>query len=98
MKKEKAESLNIQKMKFEIKNIADVMYILCLERLHSGLENQRVQNFFEVFESITYFILQIKVTSNNIIFLESNLRFAHPCIESKEHIRYIHRHYCQIPV
>ncbi|KAK2589294.1 hypothetical protein KPH14_007846 [Odynerus spinipes] len=47
LKKEKTESLHIQKMKFKTKNVADIMYILCLERLHSNLEKQRVQNYFE---------------------------------------------------
>ncbi|KAL2731363.1 rho-associated protein kinase let-502 [Vespula squamosa] len=47
LKKEKAESLYVQKVRLETKNIANIMYMLCLERLHSNLEKQKIQNDFQ---------------------------------------------------
>lgn len=54
------ESLHVQKVKLETKNIANIMYMLCLERLHSNLEKQKIQNYFQVFQPNAYLILQKK--------------------------------------
>lgn len=37
------------------------MYLLCLEKLRSNLEKQKIQNHFEVLRTDTYLILQAKI-------------------------------------
>lgn len=49
LRKEKTESLWKQKIKFKTKNVADIMYILCLERLRFNFEKQKIHNSFKVF-------------------------------------------------
>ncbi|XP_043487500.1 uncharacterized protein LOC122514630 [Polistes fuscatus] len=60
LKKEKTESLHAQKAKLETKNVANIMYLLCLEKLRSNLEKQKIQNHFEVHRTDTYLILLAK--------------------------------------
>ncbi|XP_047363668.1 uncharacterized protein C6orf163 homolog [Vespa velutina] len=65
LKKEKMESLYVQKVKLETKNIANVMYMLCLERLHSNLEKQKIQNNFQnKFSNLENIILDLKKMLN----------------------------------
>nr|XP_050861112.1 uncharacterized protein C6orf163 homolog [Vespula vulgaris] len=47
LRKEKTESLYVQKIRLETKNMANIIYMLCLERLHSNLEKQQIQNHFQ---------------------------------------------------
>ncbi|XP_015186186.1 PREDICTED: uncharacterized protein LOC107071581 [Polistes dominula] len=47
LKKEKTESLHTQKAKLQMKNLTNVMYLLCLEKLRCNLEKQEIQNHYE---------------------------------------------------